>query len=113
MVVSPNLTKERIKIMTDPNSIENGYCYFCGTRGDTEFCMNCGHEIGSYPKEVEALLLKSHKAGEDAVLKVSESGCECGRDHKATPVRSVTGAITSYCQFSRVTLSALQKGEIE
>lgn len=39
---------------------------------------------------------------EDAVIKIANSPCECGKDHYGTPVRSVNGSVTTHCQFARV-----------
>lgn len=47
------------------------------------------------------------RKAEDKVIDIAHSKpCDCKRsDHLPTPVRSVQGDITKYCQFSRVLLS--------
>lgn len=55
----------------------------------------------------ENFVLKSHlqtqvERAEKRILDLAQKPCECRRDHLATPVRSVTGVLTTYCQFSRI-----------
>lgn len=59
------------------------------------------------PEDVE----RAVNTAEDAVIEKAHKPCECGSDHFATPVRSVTGVVTTYCQFSRIQLSKLNREE--
>lgn len=51
---------------------------------------------------------KAVLAAEDKVIEIAHrKPCDCGsKDHLPTPVRSVQGPVTYYCQFSYVTPSA-------
>lgn len=47
------------------------------------------------------------REAEDKIIAIAHRiPCDCGsNDHFPTPVRSVTGSVTRYCQFNRVVLS--------
>lgn len=53
------------------------------------------------------------QGAEDRVIEIAHrSPCDCGStEHLPTPVRSVTGAVTFYCQFSHVVPSGNLKQE--
>lgn len=51
---------------------------------------------------IEAHTKQRVQAAEDKVIKKAHKPCECGKEHFGTPVRSVQGNVTTYCQFSRV-----------
>jgi len=96
--MTDNQTKELEKILDRfmEKSIDSGF----GLKVDLD---------DEYSKAFIALnkLIQSERTkAEQFVIDLAHRPCECGKDHLATPVRSVTGALTSYCQFSRVTLSA-------
>ena len=96
--------------MTDPNSMNSGYCYFCGTRDNTEFCINCGHEIGSYPKEIEALLLESRIDEHQALALDHYVGHTFSEN---TDYKDKFEKFVENNERMIKKLSALQKGEIE
>ena len=50
-------------------------------------------------------------AAEDRVIDIAHrKPCDCGStEHFPTPVRSVTGSVTYFCQFSRIAPSGLQQ----
>lgn len=60
-----------------------------------------GNHLDSVVRYVQQEIAKA----EDGVIQIAHKPCECGQPHHATPVRSVQGGVTSYCQFSRVKLS--------
>lgn len=52
--------------------------------------------------KVMQLITAEKRKAEGAVIEKAHTPCECGKDHFGTPVRSVQGNITTYCQFSRI-----------
>jgi hypothetical protein len=77
--------------------------------------------IPDYPEatiainKIDALIAQRIAEAENHVINKAHSPCECGsKKHFATPVRSVTGIVTTYCQFSRMepSNSEATKGKI-
>jgi hypothetical protein len=62
---------------------------------------------------LQQLLLEARQEAEDAVIAIAHrKPCDCGsNDHFPTPVRSVMGNVTYYCQFSRIVPSSAQLRE--
>lgn len=73
---------------------------------DTSTINLIGKQATDY---IEQYAQQVAREAEDNLIKKSHQQCECGSDHFATPVRSVQGNITTYCQFRRVRLSELDK----
>jgi hypothetical protein len=66
-------------------------------------------EVDKTKQALLALVKTEVEKAEQAVIDKAHTPCECGKDHFGTPVRSVQGNVTTYCQFSRVVLSEAEK----
>ena len=76
---------------------------YIGTTLPVDLAENIDNVMRLLDQELERRV----KAAENAVIDKANSQCECGEKHFGTPVRSVMGNVTTYCQFSRVRPSTL------